>query len=252
VVEVVPAARRSPHRTDLLAATQNHGRINPSPDPRRGAPTTARAVGNRLPHGSLLKSSRRPALFPRELDLRPRPTVEVGRIRTSAREPGWPQRQPTRSIGMEFFGFEGDALWNTTPTNLVKSRPPPKIHISASAREGEDRVLVRVHNSPMYTPSTPAVQTIRGGLDDPEPIQAPQRTSPLQHSDHSMLNREGGQSRTSSRQPTHSGRSNPRACTNENVKRSSPHINAPDTPRIENRSRMAVVLPCNSCLDSWG
>ncbi len=121
------------------------------------------------------------------------PTVRVGRIQNFRSWSPWMVPNKTdASIGMEYFCFEGDEVWNMADDDLV-AMATRELQDLALARAEHVKMgfVVRVHKAyPMYDAQYPErVAAIRGWLDKiPNLIQVGRNgLHRYNNSDHSML-----------------------------------------------------------------
>src|SRR5918911_1454334 len=121
------------------------------------------------------------------------PSVRVGRIQNFRSWSPWMVPNDTdASIGMEYFCFEGDELWNMPDDQLVAmaTREIQQLGL-ARAENVKFGFAVRVHKAyPMYDAEyAERVATIRGWLDGIENLQQVGRNGlhRYNNSDHSML-----------------------------------------------------------------
>jgi protoporphyrinogen oxidase len=121
------------------------------------------------------------------------PSVEVGRIQNFRSWSPWMVPNDTdASIGMEYFCFEGDELWNMADDDLV-AMATREIQQLGLARADKVKIgfVVRVHKAyPMYDAEyAERVAAIRGWLDPiPNLIQVGRNgLHRYNNSDHSML-----------------------------------------------------------------
>src|SRR5579859_3784156 len=121
------------------------------------------------------------------------PTVQVGRIQNFRSWSPWMVPNETdASIGMEYFCFEGDELWNMDDDDLVAMATGEIQQLGlARAEKVKMGFVVRVHKAyPMYDAEyAERVATIRGWLDGIPNLQQVGRNGlhRYNNSDHSML-----------------------------------------------------------------
>jgi len=134
-----------------------------------------------------------PELFPDNWIYIHQPGVQVLRIQNFRSWSPWmvPNETDT-SIGMEYFCFEGDEIWNMNDDDLVAmaTRELAKLHL-ARADQVKFGFVVRVHKAyPMYDVEYPErVRTIRGWLEGIDNLIQVGRNGlhRYNNSDHSML-----------------------------------------------------------------
>ena len=103
-----------------------------------------------------------------------------------------PEGSTDASVGMEYFCFEGDELWNTDDETLVKmaGEEVEKLHL-AKAENVKFGFVERVHKAyPIYDEAyAERVQTIRGWLENINNLAQVGRNGlhRYNNSDHSML-----------------------------------------------------------------
>ena len=121
------------------------------------------------------------------------PSVQVGRIQNFRSWSPWMVPDPSKAcVGLEYFCFEGDELWNTPDDDLVKlgAQELEKLGLSSA-----DKVVfgfaVRVPKAyPMYDADySERVDAIRGWLEGVDNLQQVGRNGlhRYNNSDHSML-----------------------------------------------------------------
>jgi protoporphyrinogen oxidase len=121
------------------------------------------------------------------------PTVRVGRIQNFRSWSPWMVPNDTdASIGMEYFCFEGDELWNMADDDLVTMATQEIQQLGlARAEKVKMGFVVRVHKAyPMYDAEyAERVATIRGWLEGISNLQQVGRNGlhRYNNSDHSML-----------------------------------------------------------------
>jgi protoporphyrinogen oxidase len=134
-----------------------------------------------------------PELFPDNWIYIHQPGVRVLRIQNFRSWSPWMVPNDTdTSIGMEYFCFEGDEVWNMNDDDLVAmaTRELAKLHL-ARAEQVKFGFVVRVHKAyPMYDVEYPErVRTIRGWLEGIGNLIQVGRNGlhRYNNSDHSML-----------------------------------------------------------------
>jgi protoporphyrinogen oxidase len=121
------------------------------------------------------------------------PGVKVGRIQNFRSWSPWMvPNDHDASIGMEYFCFEGDELWNMADDDLVAMATQELQQLGlAKAEKVKMGFVVRVHKAyPMYDAEYgERVETIRGWLDQiPNLVQVGRNgLHRYNNSDHSML-----------------------------------------------------------------
>ena len=192
VVEVVAGGETlTPSLRDLLAAAAHDRRHHLARRAGRGPRRRPRPALPRVPHRAAGDRGRGPV--PRQLDLHPRPGVEVGRIQNfKSWSPWMVPNDHDASIGMEYFCFEGDELWTMDDEKLVKfaTREIQQLGL-AQAEKVKFGFVARVHKAyPIYDAEyAERVATIRGWLATvPNLIQVGRNgLHRYNNSDHSML-----------------------------------------------------------------
>jgi protoporphyrinogen oxidase len=121
------------------------------------------------------------------------PDVQVGRIQNYRSWSPWMVPDETKAcVGLEYFCFEGDELWNTSDDDLVKLAAEELEKLGLASRDKVERgYVVRVPKAyPMYDKDYgERVDTIRGWLETIGNLQQVGRNGlhRYNNSDHSML-----------------------------------------------------------------